>query len=52
MTALVFTIEGDASDLDWLRTRIEGAIHEVIDEDVDDGRLAEGLVQVSWTWDD
>ena len=52
MPALVFTIEGDISDLDWLRTRIEGAIQDLVDENVDDGGLAEGAVEVGWTWDD
>lgn len=52
MASLTFTLDGDLSDLDWLRSRIHGAILEIVDEQVEDGRIAEDTVEVSWEFGD
>lgn len=52
MATLVFTLDGEPADLEWVRTRVDGAIQEVIDEAVDEGRLVEEAVDLSWDWGD
>lgn len=52
MTTLTFYLEGDHENLDWVRTRIDGAIHEVIDEAVEEGRIPEGSVGIDWEYED
>lgn len=51
MPTLTFYIEGEHSDLEWVRTRIDGAIHEIIDEAEDENRL-DGSLGVDWEYDD
>lgn len=39
MSKIIFTIEGDHSDLEWVRTRIDGAILDHIEEAKEEGRI-------------
>jgi hypothetical protein len=51
MPTLIFTLEGSSDDLDRLRTRVDGAIHDAVDEATDDGDIEEDAVDISWSWD-
>jgi hypothetical protein len=52
MPRLVITVEcEDASDLDWLRHRCEGAVQDVVDTQNEEGRL-DGKVDVGWEVED
>lgn len=48
---LSFILEGDRDDLDWLLSRIDGAIADVIAEATEEGRL-DGDVEAYTEWDD
>ncbi len=50
-TKLVFTLEGDRSDLDFLSSRVDGAIDELIADAQDEGRL-DDTVELYREWDD
>lgn len=52
MASLVFTLDGSHEDLDWVRTRVHGVIVDEIEEQVEDGRIGEGAIEVSWEWND
>jgi hypothetical protein len=47
MATLMFTLDGESADLEWIRTRVDVAIQEVIDEAVDEGRIEEGAVNLN-----
>jgi hypothetical protein len=46
---LVFVLTGERSDLDFLRSRVEAAIEEAIEEE--QARL-DSPVETDWTWAD
>ena len=48
MKDLIITVEfSDDSDFDWLRTRMVGAVEEVLEEQTEQGKV-DGKVEVSW----
>lgn len=51
MTKLVFTLEGDHSDLDWVRSRIDGMIQDELAEAEEDKRF-DSPVEYGWEFDD
>lgn len=49
MAKLVFVLEGEHSDLEWVRTKIDGSILDILDENQD--RLDE-TIDYGWEYDD
>lgn len=51
MAKLIFTVEGKPEDLDWVRTRIDGAIDEILEDSKEDGRISEAT-EYGWELED